>query len=198
MKSKIPLKVIWTPRWTTDKNLLQTTFFDYKDKMVTYFQNNKDSQLVFRPHPLAFKNFIDKNLMTQKQVQQYIEKFKEDNMVYDTESEYFETFKDSDVLITDFSSIIIDYFLLGKPIILCNQDKTTYMELMKKIDKVCYSAKNFKEIEKILKDLKSGYDPLKEKREQLSSELFHKEDKTSSSEKIVDCIKNDFYKRPSL
>ena len=68
LKSNNELKVIWTPRWTTNKDLFNTTFFKYKDSIVKYFNKNKDKKLVFRPHPLMFQNFINEKIMTKKEV----------------------------------------------------------------------------------------------------------------------------------
>ncbi len=186
------LKVIWTPRWSYDQALVKTTFFDYKEQMIQFFHKHQKMQLVFRPHPLAFQNFIAEGLMQKKEVTSFLKQFQYPNMFYDTASEYFQTFMDSDCLITDYSSIIIDYLILGKPIIMCTQDKHLFSELMHKIDKVCYQAKSFNDIENILKDLSCGKDPLKEKRKQLTSQLF-KKNYIHTSKQIVECIKEDFF-----
>ena len=113
-------------------------------------------------------------------------------MIYDKSSCYFNTFADSDVLITDFSSIIIDYFILNKPIILLDKEVNRYAPIMKEINKVCYHANNWDDIKKILKELEKE-DILKSKREKTINKLFCNYD-GSTSRKIVKCIKNDFYK----
>ena len=192
-RKKKELKVIWTPRWTTEKSLFTTTFFTNRDSIVRYFKKNEELNLIFRPHPLMFKNFIEKKLMTKKEVKNYLASFNQKNMIYDQQSEYLETFKDSDILITDFSSIIIEYFVLGKPIILCDKDSHRYSGIMKKIDKVCYHAVEWNEIEKIIKQIKEGKDKLKNKRDELLKQIIdcNKED---SAKLITECIKQDFYK----
>lgn len=192
LKSNKELKVIWTPRWTTNRDLFGTTFFEYKDNVVKYFQKNKEKKLVFRPHPLMFQNFINEKIMTKKEAKEYLSNYNEENMIYDKTSRYFNTFKDSDVLITDFSSIIIDYFILNKPIILLDKEVDRYTPIMKEINKVCYHADNWKDIEKILKKLETK-DVLKTKREKIIKKLFGDYD-GSTSQKIVNCIKNDFYR----
>lgn len=192
IKGNNKLKVIWTPRWTTDTKLFQTNFFNYKDNFVDYFKKNKNMQLVFRPHPFAFKNFIEKGLMTKEEVDTYLESYDLFNMVYDQESEYFETFKHSDVLVTDYSSVIVDYFILGKPIILCDSDKNRYSRVLEEINRVCYHANSFEDIKRILIDLKNGKDSLKEKRIKLSKELFMIDIDTTTN-KIINAIKEDFY-----
>ena len=94
-----------------DKRLYRSTFFEYKDKIIDYVNRNDKLKFVFRPHPLMFNNFINEGLMSKKEVKEYLDNFKE-NKVYDDQGDYFDTFRESDVLVTDFSSIIIDYFIL--------------------------------------------------------------------------------------
>ena len=188
------LNIIWTPRWTTDEEYCGTTFFENKDKIVEYGKRN-DCLIVFRPHPLAFDNFISKGLMTKKEVTNYLKNYQNSNMIYDKSGDYYDTFKDSDVLITDFSSIVVEYLLFNKPIILCGGDiKNKYNHIMKKIRSVCYNVKNWNEIESILIKLNNGNDTKRKKRTNLIKELFGNYD-GMVSKRIVNCIKNDYYKR---
>ena len=64
--------------------------------------------------------------------------------------------------------------------------------MLERIDKVCYHANSFEDIKRILGDLKNGKDSLKEKRINLSKELF-KIDSVTTSKKIINAIKDDFY-----
>ena len=50
-------KIIWAPRWTIDTQLGGSNFLTYKDNIVDYVEKDKKRSLVFRPHPLTFKNF---------------------------------------------------------------------------------------------------------------------------------------------
>lgn len=192
IERKTNLNVLWTPRWTTDYKLCKTSFFDYKDDMVNYMKNQQNINFVFRPHPLAFNNFIQTGLMTKKQVDSYLKNYKKSNMVYDCSSDYYDTFIDSDVLITDFSSIIIEYFLLNKPIIYCYKKIDNMTMLMKEMIDCFYCVDNFDEIKNTLENLQKGIDPLKNKREKLINKILenYKED---VSVKIVNEIKKDFY-----
>lgn len=185
-------RIIWTPRWTMDKDFCASTFFNYKDKIVDYFKKNRNLQLVFRPHPLMFGNFIEKGLMKEAEVKEYLKNFTE-NMYYDEEANYLTTFKDADILITDFSSIIIDFLILNKPIILCgNDDETKYFKIMKKISKASYKAKNWKEVQKILDDLSKGIDNKQSNRKKIINEIIDQNDGNVSM-KIVKSIIDDYY-----
>lgn len=188
-------RVIWTPRWTTDvKNGISgTSFFKYKDKMVSFFKKNVHDQFVFRPHPLAFENFIKTGEMTASEVKKYLSNFNNVNMVYDKRDSYLNTFKNSDVLITDFSSIIMEYLFFDKPIIICEANTMVYNKIMIDISECMYKAENWKDVEKYINDLKNGIDPLKDKRRSVM-EKYSKIYDGGVANRIIDEIKKDFRK----
>lgn len=186
------LNIIWTPRWTTDEEYCGTTFFENKDKIVEYGKRNNDL-IVFRPHPLAFDNFISKGLMTKKEVANYLKNYQNSNMIYDKSSNYYDTFRDSDVLITDFSSIIIEYLMYDKPIIFCHRDMNILNDYMKEITKICYCVNNWKEVEQVLEKLKKGKDPLKDTRTKFVNENFKNYD-GKIKYRIIESIKKDYKK----
>lgn len=187
-------KIIYAPRWTTNKAIYGSSFFEFKDKIIEYMQAHKDKKLVFRPHPLMFDNFIQTGEMTKKEVNNYKGLLTE-NIIYDDESDYFKTFQDSDVLITDYSSVILDYFILNKPIIICgNNDESKYTGVMKKINKVLYKAKNWKEVQRILDDLSKGIDNKQINRKKIIYEIIDQNDGNVSM-KIVRSIVDDYYNK---
>lgn len=188
---KAGFNVMWTPRWTIDENLSKSYFFEYKDLFVNYMKNHKDINFVFRPHPLIFKNFIEKKLMSKKQVDMYLKNFKNSNMYYDIDSDYYESFADSDVLVSDFSTILIEYIIFNKPIIFCG-DIINPTNLMKKMLKCFYRVNNWNELKETLEKIKSGDDYLKTKRENFLKS-FLKTYKTDTANKIVSEVKKDFY-----
>lgn len=184
-------KFVWTPRWTEDKALGATYFFSYKDDIVEFVQKNKDFSMVFRPHPMAFENFVQTGKMKQADVDKYLEKYDDDRLSYDNKSHYYETFLASDCLVTDFSSIILEYMLLEKPIILCHEDDNFFNDIMREISKVCYRAGNWEAIERYLLQLKKGIDPLKAERRKMAHKLVLK-GKETSSRRIKNSILKDF------
>ena len=77
-RSKGLFRIMWTPRWSTGEG--NCTFFDYKDKLPEYVQNHKDIELLFRPHPQAFAEFVAKKEMTAEQVKNYKELYSMQSM----------------------------------------------------------------------------------------------------------------------
>lgn len=172
--SKERFKAIWTPRWTTDLNLGGSNFFTYKDDLIAFAKSEDDIGFVFRPHPLSFDNFIKNNEMTQAEVDDFKRTCDEtENLFLDESKEYVSTFWGSDVLITDISGILPEYFVTGKPIIYCATNMIlTPAEHTKRILEGCYIANSFSDIENYIKQLKSGNDPMKEVREKIVRDLW--------------------------
>ena len=111
---------LWLPRWSISDLNDKSHFFDYFDFLLNFFDSYKELQLIIRPHPLMFKNFIEKGVLTKKQVKEYIDRIgKSDNVSLDEEPDYLDSFYKSDALIADFTSLLIEYFLMNKPIIYC-------------------------------------------------------------------------------
>lgn len=184
-------KIMWAPRWTVDKKLGGSNFFNYKDYLVDYTKISSNRSLLFRPHPLLFDNFVSKGLMALEEKEQYLDKFDNIQLFYDRSPEYFTSFWNSDVLVCDNSSIIVCYFITGKPLIYCHTGIKEKNKIMKKIIEVSYNAYNFDDVKNYLDDIERGIDPLKEKRLQVMLELFpdkYVKDVTKNIVKILDEI----------
>lgn len=186
-------KVIWTPRWTENHLLGGSNFLNYKDVIVDYVNKDDCLSLVFRPHPLTFKNFLSKNLITQDDLDNYLLLYKNnERMYYDNQPEYFTTFWNSDVLVTDFSSVIPYYFLTGKPIIYCHTEFNSFGKILPSILEVSYQVYNEEQLCRVLDNLKQGKDELKEKRILLRDKMFLEESVINIPNRILEAIKQDF------
>ena len=168
-------RAIWTPRWSTDPKIGGSNFFRYMDFFPEYARNNPQVDILFRPHPMAFSNFVQTGQMTRQQVDAYIAQIEAgQNTALDQQKRYDATFWESDVLVTDISAIIIEYFVTGKPIIFCETLPLTctYLDFFKDILSVCYIARNEGEIAAHLDQLQKGDDPLKPARQEMIHTLF--------------------------
>lgn len=188
-------RVIWTPRWTTDPKIGGSNFFRYKDFFPEYARKNPGVDLLFRPHPMAFANFVRMGQMTQQEVDDYIALIESGkNTALDKEKGYDATFWQSDVLVTDISAIIIEYFVTGKPIIFCETLPLTctYLDFFEKILSVCYIARNENELTEYLDRLQKGDDPLKQARQEMIRALFG-EDLTATATAIAEDLFRDHF-----
>lgn len=183
-------RVIWTPRWCTDEG--NCHFFDYKNKLLDYVENNKDIDFIFRPHPQAFLEWNATGELPEKEANAYKKRYdKLSNAKIDSQKEYLTTFYSSDIMITDISSIVAEYFLTGKPIIYCHR-KDCFNDFSRKISEGFYWVRNWEELQKTIEMLKSGNDPLKEKRQEIIKNEFFIPHQ-GAGYVIKELIKEDFY-----
>lgn len=190
IKSENVKRVIWTPRWTTNEG--NCNFFEYKNFLIEYAENNKDIDFIFRPHPQAFLEWNATGEMSLKQASEYKKRYKKcPNAKIDTKKEYLTTFYSSDFMITDISSIVAEYFLTGKPIIYCHK-KDCFNCFSRKLSKGFYWVRNIKELKNIIEMLKSGKDPLYDTRQQIIKNNFYI-NPNGAGITIKNFIKKDFY-----
>ena len=184
-------RIIWTPRWATEEK--NCHFFTYKNQLTEYCMKNTDSiDLVLRPHPQMFTNFKTTGEMSEKEIIEFEKIFTEsDNMTLDKTKEYLNTFYSSDCLIADYTSLIPEYFLTGKPIIYCYNEKALY-NIEGEIFNGLYLVHNWEELVSTLELLKQGRDSLKAKRDEIIKNYFNISE-TGAGYKIKEIIKNDFY-----
>ncbi|MBR2746507.1 MAG: CDP-glycerol glycerophosphotransferase family protein [Erysipelotrichaceae bacterium] len=172
--SENSFRLIYTPRWTLEKAWGGSSFIKYKDTFVSLADENLDIDILIRPHPLMFDNFINTGIMSENEVNEYnllCESKK--NIRIDKEKEYLASFWNSSVLVCDFSSVLIEYFVTGKPIIYLTYDeKIDYTDQMKKVLSSCYIANNENELVVLIHELKNGNDTLKNKRIAVFEEEF--------------------------
>ena len=183
--------IMWTPRWTTDKTVGGSNFFNYKDFFLEAAENDPDTDYLFRPHPLMFDNFVKSGEMTAQQAEEYKRKCEEaPNISLDGKKEYAETFWQTDMLVTDISGIMIEYFITGKPMIYCTSDvEHEFTDCYKPMINACYIVHNKQELAEKIKMLKSGSDPLADKRREVID--YYLGDGSRASVRTADIIAND-------
>ena len=156
-------RVLWTPRWSFDPVTGGSNFLVYKETFVELAAQNPHCQFVFRPHPLMFGEIVRQGIMMQTEIDDYLNTLHENKVIYDYGTPLLETLLDTDLLITDFSSIIIQFFLTKRPIIYC----PSCIELNETIEQLkegMYLANTSEELIRVTNDLVDQKDSLKEKR----------------------------------
>jgi CDP-glycerol glycerophosphotransferase (TagB/SpsB family) len=184
-------RVIWTPRWTTNEG--NCHFFDYKDLFIEFCDQNKKVDFVFRPHPQAFQEWETTGELPEKEAKKYIEQYEvRENMHLDASPNYYPLLYSSNCLVTDKSTMILDYFMTKNPVVFCKRNYELdgiYAEL----EPGLYITENWEETAKILNQLQQGIDPLREKREELITKCFYTP-KEGAGYLIKETIKRDALK----
>lgn len=139
---------LWLPRWSVDDSNDKSTFVDYYEHLVEFFEKDNSIELIIRPHPLMFENFIKCGLYSKEQVDQIINRVNMiSNITWDNNTDYLKTFDESDCLIADFTSLIIEYYVTGKPIIYCGKSES-FNEIGKEIEKSFYKVGGWEDLKK--------------------------------------------------
>lgn len=165
-------RILWTPRFTTAEGTCH--FFEYKNFFFDFCKNNGDIDFLFRPHPLCFQNFLNTGEMTLEDQNNLRQRYKmSKNMAIDESFNYEDTFITSDILISDYSSLLIEYFITGKPIIYTHR-KNEFNDYALALSKGMYWVRNIEELQETIMMLIKGDDPLLNKRKELIKLLFFK------------------------
>lgn len=179
-------KIVWTPRWTTNEG--NCHFFTYKDKIVDYCKQDAGLELAFRPHPQAFKEWNATGELPEAEANIYRRNFENSNLHLDESPNYYPVLYSSDCLVTDKSSILLDYFCTGKPIIYCTDDlqsETLFPELLAGM----YCVSTWEQVQDVLDALRRGEDPLKQQRESTLRSFIQPAEPAGA--KIVNVIRNE-------
>ena len=189
IKNKEGLKILWTPRWEFEGENGGSNFLKYKDFIFDKFVNNKEYSFVFRPHPLLFDNFIKKGALSVEEKDSILNMLKEsNNSNYDHSGDYLDTFMDCDILISDTSSMILEFASFGKPLLYCDSnDNEDSSSLWNEIIEKNYFIRNKEELIKCFDEVIKGENESKiQKRKMLSKEILdaHK----NSAERIAEYI----------
>lgn len=177
----------WLPRWNVDgKNNIPTNFFNYYQKLLDYFSEHRELSLIIRPHPLMFSNFVESGVMTHEQYKSLEGKIRQTpNIELDDNPDYLVTFEKTDVLIADFTSLIIEFFWSGKPIIYCSDMSVFSDRMTKKSVQTSYMAQSWGSLREWIQELALGNDSQLEKRNRILK-IYDKGKSGQIGENIID------------
>ena len=188
-KNNTLLHVLWIPRFSFEGRAPSenTSFFKFKDQVVDRIKEIKDEYWIIRPHPLAFQTYIEKGVMTKEAISHFSETIQNSpKSTLDGNKDYLDSFSKSDVILADFSSLIIEYLMSEKPIIYCGVKEAIPMKDL--LDSM-YCVNSWDDVLKVLEMLKDGNDPLKTKRQKLIQEL---NPGNNCGKRIIEYIINDY------
>lgn len=121
----------------------------------------RDFRLMKRKMVDSIVAYIKKGYLTREDVEKYKNQVKSlKNVMFDENCSYRSSFVQSDCLIADYSSIVIEFLLMGKPVI--------YLSDVRKIETTIanafYVSKNVQETKEYIKQLAKGEDGKRQNR----------------------------------
>jgi hypothetical protein len=186
-------RILWTPRWRTSEG--NCHFFDYKDYFIAFLKSHRNVDFLFRPHPLSLQNFLKTGELSQADYDKLIKEYDQlQNGKIDFSGDYKDTILSADILISDMSSILYEFFMTGKPIIYTHR-VNSFNSFASKLATGFYWVKNQTELNATLHMLLEGNDPLKAVRQALIKELLLTTP-NGAAELIKDTIKKNYFNIP--
>lgn len=135
--------IAWFPRWEFVEREGQKTshFLDYIKKWIVYAEKHKNILVVIRPHPLMFETMKKERILTETEIENLINEIESvSNVQFDNEKDYLPIITEADILVSDLTSLMIEYYMTGKPIVYCdtcdnfNEDAIAISESIYKVD----------------------------------------------------------------
>lgn len=167
--SRAKKRIIIAPHHTINNPALPlSNFLEYQSFYLELPKLFPQIEFVFRPHPLLFINMVNEGFWNTTQVNEYIKKIKDNGMIYSVGGDYFDIFVNSDAMIHDCSSFVVEYIFTTKPC--CFMAKKNYKKIFSSLGKSClknyYLAFNTQQIIEFIQNVViDEKDKLKQKRE---------------------------------
>ena len=164
----------------------------FHQEILDIFLKNKECALIWRPHPL-----LKSNLSTRlPEVLDFVNDFENqirnaDNGVVDDSADYFSAFYYSNALLSTWSSLINEYMVTGKPVLIFQKRVEEEIEkqssLKRNVNYFRFGEESLS-FEQFRDNVLTGKDPLYEKRIEAVQEAFPNLD-GSAGEKIYSFLK---------
>lgn len=181
--------IIYAPHFSVGKSLLHFSTFDWSGYFILeWAKNHPEINWIFKPHPNLKSHFIKTGYMKPHEVEAYFEEWQKIGKVY-TQGDYFNLFKNSDGMITDCGSFLIEYFATGKPILhLVSCLSARHNELIKLVGNNYYKIYNLPSLKCYLEEIfVKRNDFMKNIRQEECLKILSKN--FNSAEKIFNYIK---------
>ena len=185
-------RILWTPRWSYNERVGGSHFMNYKDKFIELRSRYGDAvEITMRPHMNTFKTMEENHLMTKAEIAAYKKALKDNRINLDSSyRDLDETIRNTDIFLADYSSILIELFLTGRPIIYCEFPNAIPFAEYEEMFGAMYIARSWEDVERYLDDLVAGNDSLFEKRQEVAKQIY--ETHKGATQKIVERLIRDF------
>ena len=170
------------------------TFREYGERILRYFAEHPQIGLIVRPHPLFYGAVTKMGFMSEEEVQAFYRHCEDiPNVTLDLCGDLTGSFCKSDALISDISSILVEYLLMGRPVLyLGAKGAPNYREYPEDDADVLvhyYSGDSFEHIVRFIEMVTAGEDPMcKERVSVLDKYLYHTQ--VNAGETIKEMLKD--------
>ena len=156
--------------------------------LLAYAQQNPQIRWIFKPHPKLKESLVASGAMSLTEAEAYFSAWdglSNTRSIYD--GEYLDAFVESDAMITDSGSFLLEYLLTGQPMLLLKSASSAgYSDYGNRIAQALYQAGDVEQIQSFLSQVVSaGNDPRKPERVALMPALT-----PTAGQAVVKCLKS--------
>lgn len=188
-------KVIWAPHWTIVPGsswFVCGTFLKNAEAMLELAQKYKDEiQFAFKPHPVLYKVLCELPGWGKEKTDAFYHQWQEMPNTQLEEGAYTALFMQSDAMIHDSGSFILEYLFADKPCMFLreNEGYGNYNEQSLDCLQACQFGLTKEDIEKFLQRSVLGpADPLREVRAEMRRRYLLPPHGKSAAQNIIDAI----------
>lgn len=172
-------RVIWAPHFTVTRDRTPHTFsnfFEYYDFFLAAARRHAEIEFVLRPHPELFEHMVAAGLKTRAEAEAYRDRFNAlpNGQVYEG-GDIFTMFRQSDALILDSISFLLEYLPTGKPVCFLESLRRQRLNpIGEKLLHAFHAAWNAEEIEEFIQAVVvEGRDDRRRDREQVARKCLY-------------------------
>ncbi|SFC14208.1 Glycosyltransferase involved in cell wall bisynthesis [Marinospirillum celere] len=185
--------ILWTPHFSFTSNKWSSfdIFFEF---LVDLQSNNRDLKIIFRPHPMFYKE-LNQIGFDKEKTKNILSEMHDLGFMVDKMIDHRPSFMESDIILADPGSFLIEYLATGKPVVyLENPFGFGLNDEVKDLIDSFYVASSPIELSKIIFDLKDKNDTKFTKRQHATNKTF-KNIGTASKMIADDIIRRTFENR---
>lgn len=163
---------LWNPHFSVEK-WGWSTFLENKDTIISFFKGNTDAFLIVRPHPMLFSYLKGSMQWSDRKIEDFKSEINDmDNAHLDLSADYLPSMHTADAILTDASSFLLEFFVLEKPIVYLNNPSGPGLNDDGEVLNHLYVSNNVDDLQKHLKMLHEGKDPMRKQRLEKIPEYF--------------------------
>ncbi|MDO8954813.1 MAG: CDP-glycerol glycerophosphotransferase family protein [Gammaproteobacteria bacterium] len=171
-KIKDRILFLWNPHFTVEKNGW-STFLKYMNSILSFFEKQENTFLIIRPHPFLFTRLRDKAGWSNKDIEAFKARILSiENAHLDLTANYVSHLNAADILLTDTSSFLLEFFASGKPVIYLNNEDSPGLNDDGDVIDYLYVVNSQNDLTHYLSMLIEGNDPAKANRISAIPEYF--------------------------
>jgi glycosyltransferase involved in cell wall biosynthesis len=190
--------LFWNSHFRTARGSGQQ-LLQYLEAVLDYFMERPDLVLFWRPHPMMLPTLVDQDVLTQREVDEMLERIgSSGNIIFDESQDYVNAFALSHAMLTDGdSSLPYEYIATGNPVYIHYIYGWAESEVVKRyrnhIPLLYYRSSNIEGMIARLDAFARGEDPAKEDRMEKAARFIYQND-GHTGERVRDYVVAEMFR----